>query len=83
MHILEKHFGGRVPVNLHEESKKFQTIIEKFNKDHILSKTKKTVNPEVRLLEMHGIRFPEFPASRYTAGTSGSSGPPKKRFRID
>ena len=83
MHILEKHFGGRVPVNLHEESKKFQTIIEKFNKDHILSKTKKTVNPEVRLLEMHGIRFPEFSASRYTAGTSGSSGPWKKRFRID
>ena len=39
--ILEKHYRGRVPINLADESKKFQRIIRDFNNSHLGCSTSK------------------------------------------
>ena len=64
--ILEKHYRGRVPVNIADEARKFQKIIDDFNKvNSCTSSCSRAVNPEKRLLENHGIIYPETVAKTY------------------
>ena len=58
--ILEKHYSGRVPMNMDSESKKFQKIISDFNTAHADNRDRKfkSVNPEKELLVKHGIVYP-------------------------
>ena len=60
LHILEKHFKGKVPVNLHMESKNFQQIINSFNKTYLPARAKSGPNPARKNLEARGVRFPSF-----------------------
>ena len=58
--ILEKHYSGRVPMNMDSESKKFQKIISDFNTAHADNRDRKfkSINPEKELLVKHGIVYP-------------------------
>ena len=60
IHILEKHFKGRVPTDMLNGSKYFQDIIDQFNRGNRIV-NKKTLDPTKRNLEARGIVFPNFP----------------------
>ena len=69
--ILEKHYRGRVPINLADESKKFQKIIRDFNNSHLGCSTSKSVNPEKELLKRHGIIYPDDDTNDVTLTPTG------------
>ncbi|KAK3107521.1 hypothetical protein FSP39_016499 [Pinctada imbricata] len=70
LHILEKHFKGKVPANLHRESKNFQQIINAFNKNYLPTRAKSGPNPARKNLEARGVRFPNY--HPYCASATGS-----------
>ena len=63
MFILQKHYKNKVPNNLNSERKKFQNIIDNFNKQFSPcneSNKKKTIDPTRKLLEAKGVELPNF-----------------------
>jgi hypothetical protein len=65
--ILQKHYKNKVPNNLNSERKKFQNIIDNFNKQFSPcneSNKKKTIDPTRKLLEAKGVEFPNFRATQ-------------------
>ena len=62
IHILEKHYRNRVPNDLENESKKFQEIINTFNKENQLCgqlrARAKTIDPTRKKLNEMGVVFP-------------------------
>jgi hypothetical protein len=58
--ILQKHCKNKVPNNLNSERKKFQNIIDNFNKQFSPcneSNKKKTIDPTRKLFEAKGANF--------------------------
>ena len=85
-------------MNIADEARKFQKIIDDFNKvNSCTSSCSRAVNPEKRLLENHGIIYPETAAKTYDVqarqipvvndenvwDSYSRKVPPKKRFRLD
>jgi hypothetical protein len=65
--IMQKHYKNKVPNNLNLERKKFQNIIDNFNKQFSPcneSNKKKTIDPTRKLLEAKGVEFPNFRATQ-------------------
>jgi hypothetical protein len=62
VHILDKHYGGRVPKYLDTAKLQFPGIIAKFNSEHIHPGTSKTaVKSQVqKILEKKNVTFPNF-----------------------
>ena len=62
--ILQKHYNNKVPNDLKSERKKFQRIIDNFNRQFAPCNRepirKKTIDPTKRLLEAQGVEFPNF-----------------------
>lgn len=61
--ILQKHYKNKVPNNLNSERKKFQNIVDNFNKQFSPcneSNKNKTIDPTRKLLEAKGVEFPNF-----------------------
>ncbi|KAK3100993.1 hypothetical protein FSP39_015453 [Pinctada imbricata] len=81
--ILEKHYRGRIPLNLSEESKRFQKIISDFNKQFIPNPKTQAVNPEKKLLEKYGVIYPTCTGPSCSMSKDDNtmlfSVPPKKR----
>lgn len=88
VYILEKHYKGKVPVDLKEAAKNFQSIINDFNGKHTDQPGfRGSRNPMQKILENHNVEFPPFTPRATTTPTmrrAGSKRPtcvsPKKRY---
>ena len=72
---LEKHFHGKVPDNVSEMSKTFQSIIQNFDKKTFYTGASSIKNPARKTLEENNVFPVKFPVPSTCTVTSGTSSP--------
>lgn len=90
VYILEKHYKGKVPVDLKDAAKNFQSIINDFNGKHTDQQgSRGSRNPMQKILENHNVEFPLFTPRVTTTPTMRRAGnelqtcvPPKKTIYL-